>query len=161
LLTGRSRLRLDHCAWEVSKVRTDTGPGFPHFADQALFFGVGGVVEVLAFVLDRHDPAVGELADEIGVEPILGGLQAKRGAFAGEIADPELQARGWDARGLACQGREVVGGHWIVVRPVATQFEEQALFGGGRHRVELDDTGLVKAWGTGNSADQVGDEVAG
>jgi hypothetical protein len=26
LLTGRNRLRLDRCAWDASKVRTDTGP---------------------------------------------------------------------------------------------------------------------------------------
>ena len=49
----------------------------PDGADGAFFIGVGGVVEVLAFVFDSQDAAIHELAQEIGVGPILGGLQAE------------------------------------------------------------------------------------
>ena len=66
--------------------------GCPNLADGAFFFGVGGVVQMFAFVFDGQDPAVGELANEVRVKPVLRGLEAEGRVSSRKIADPELNA---------------------------------------------------------------------
>ena len=52
--------------------------------------GIVGLAEMLAFVFDDKDAAVVEHGNEVGIEPVGGGLEAEGGGAAGEVACPEL-----------------------------------------------------------------------